>query len=195
MADRLWTWIAIGGDIPEDKIPELAGRLDYEGFDDGNVSIPKDAAGWEALLSGSEGSTVECSANEVAWGTFEELEAFCSENGIAFLRRTDPKYKYSGEYVWRNVPGVEDGECSCDAEGYETLEVDHLKALLKILEIARKPEEAALHTNEKDCLVSDFVKEVLKTGKVPKKYLDPIKYLQDKLASNTAPTVPPIRIV
>ncbi len=80
MADRVSARIMIGGSLPRSSLQDLKQlcddedlRVDWEGepFDPGD--IPSDAP-------------VDLMAHQVAWGCFEDLEQFCRDHGLAYVR-------------------------------------------------------------------------------------------------------------
>lgn len=79
MADRVPATIRLGGALPRALLPDLLDILSAEALttEDGGAfeedHIPADAA-------------IEFSASEVSWGRFEQLEDFCLEHHLPFVR-------------------------------------------------------------------------------------------------------------
>ena len=80
MADRVSASITIGGTLAAALLPNLLAAIDYEGL----------STGWDgepfAADQLPENGPLRLMAHEVAWGRFEELEAFCIANGLPFTR-------------------------------------------------------------------------------------------------------------
>jgi len=96
MADRMGAEISIGGRIQRASLELFAEALSSESFDDTNVD---DEVGSLAALA-DLGEHFGGHAYEVAWGEFPELEAKCRELGLTYVRTSEPKYEYNGEYVY-----------------------------------------------------------------------------------------------
>ncbi len=80
MADRVSASITIGGTLSAGLLAELAlvieserVGIDWEGTPFDPCVLPKD-------------DSLRLMAHEVAWGRFEDLEAFCIENALPFAR-------------------------------------------------------------------------------------------------------------
>lgn len=86
MADRVSASITIGGTLPAALLPELLDLIAFEGLSTEWDGEPFDAA----ELPTDE--PLRLMAHEVAWGRFEQLEAFCAEHGLPFAR-------WSGAYA------------------------------------------------------------------------------------------------
>ncbi|MDJ0277686.1 hypothetical protein QLH51_12850 [Sphingomonas sp. 2R-10] len=80
MADRVSARIAIGGTLPRSLLDDLKQhiddedlRVDWEGepFDPENLPVD---------------TPLDLKAHEVAWGYFEQLEQFCRDHGLAYVR-------------------------------------------------------------------------------------------------------------
>jgi hypothetical protein len=80
MADRVSASIAIGGTLPRDLLPALAELIAHEGLSTEWGGEPFD------LAQLPDDGPLALMAHEVAWGRFEELEAFCVEIGLPFAR-------------------------------------------------------------------------------------------------------------
>lgn len=101
MADRVSASITIGGSLPAPLLPDLVNVIAGEGlstewdgppFTDGD--LPTD-------------DTLMLMAHEVAWGRFEDLEAFCQANALPFARWSGA---YSGEWSAERVVFTGSGE-------------------------------------------------------------------------------------
>lgn len=80
MADRVSAQITIGGKLPASAVPDLIESIQAEG-----LSMEYDGAPFEpGELVGGEALTL-C-GHEVAWGTFNVLEAFCRTHRLAYSR-------------------------------------------------------------------------------------------------------------
>lgn len=80
MADRVSASITIGGALPSVLLPDFITLIEQQGLStewDGEPFTASDLAGNAAL---------DLMAHEVAWGRFEELEAFCVNNALPFSR-------------------------------------------------------------------------------------------------------------
>ena len=80
MADRVSASITIGGTLPAALLPVLLATIDFEG-----LSTEWDGEPFTADQL-PENGPLRLMAHEVAWGRFEELEAFCIANGLPFAR-------------------------------------------------------------------------------------------------------------
>lgn len=80
MADRVSASITIGGILPAALLPGLLALIAREGL----------STEWEgepfAADQLREGEALHLMSHEVAWGRFEDLEAFCIANGLPFAR-------------------------------------------------------------------------------------------------------------
>lgn len=86
MADRVSASITIGGDLPAALLPELLDLITFEGLSTDWDGEPFGAA----QLPTDE--PLRLMAHEVAWGRFEQLEAFCIKHNLPFAR-------WSGAYA------------------------------------------------------------------------------------------------
>ena len=80
MADRSSASITIGGAMPATTYDELAEIIAAE-----RLSIDWDEAPFEPE-DRTEGAPLRLHAHDVAWGRFDELEAFCVARGLPFAR-------------------------------------------------------------------------------------------------------------
>ena len=80
MADRASASIIIGGHLAAEHAAAFVAAIQAE-----DLSLDYDGTGFEAneLISGEP---LMLYAHEVAWGTFNILEAFCREHRLAFCR-------------------------------------------------------------------------------------------------------------
>lgn len=86
MADRVSATITIGGDVPADRLLDLAAIINGEG-------LSTDWDGEDFTLSQLvPGHSLTLMAHEVSWGRFEELEAYCQAEHLPFVR-------WSGAYA------------------------------------------------------------------------------------------------
>lgn len=86
MADRVSATITIGGSLPADQLLELAAIIIGEG-----LSTDWDGEDFSTSQIVPE-SSLTLRAHEVAWGRFEDLEAFCIAEHLPFVR-------WSGAYA------------------------------------------------------------------------------------------------
>ena len=80
MADRVSATIRIGGTLAHVHVPDLIAVIEREGVStdwEGTRFSPADLERSEPLL---------LMAYEVAWGIFRELEPFCRDHGLAYVR-------------------------------------------------------------------------------------------------------------
>lgn len=80
MADRASASILIGGVLAHDLVDPLIETIAREGGFAGWDETPIDAAALESI------GPLEVCGYDLAGGVFDELEAFCVENGLAFVR-------------------------------------------------------------------------------------------------------------
>ncbi len=79
MADRVSVTIRIGGVLPRVHLAEFIAAVEEEALTD-----PLGEYFTEALITSL--APLELSANDVAWGRLEALEAFCLAHGLPFER-------------------------------------------------------------------------------------------------------------
>lgn len=80
MADRVSATITIGGNLPADQLLEFATVIHGEG-----LSMEWDGEDF-ALSQLVPDSSLTLMAHEVAWGRFEDLEAFCAAENMPYVR-------------------------------------------------------------------------------------------------------------
>lgn len=80
MADRVSASIALGGGITAARLPELTDLVNAEGLSTEWDGEPFDPAQL------TPGEPLQLYAHEVAWGMFEELEAWCREHHVPYIR-------------------------------------------------------------------------------------------------------------
>lgn len=101
MADRVSATITIGGALAQAKLPELLDEITAEGL----------ATDWDGepftLDELPTDAPLRLMAHEVAWGRFEELEAFCVREALAFTRWSGA---YSGQWGAERVVYTGTGE-------------------------------------------------------------------------------------
>lgn len=101
MADRVSASITIGGTITAAIYEQLGAIVADEGLSiewDGSIFEPHERV---------EGEPLRLCAHEVAWGRFEDLEAFCAEQRIPFARWSGA---YPGEWDPERVVFTGSGE-------------------------------------------------------------------------------------
>lgn len=101
MADRMSATITLGGVIAQAKIPDLLDAIAAEGL----------ATDWDGepftLAELPADAPLRLMAHEVAWGRFEELEAFCVREALPFARWSGA---YSGQWGAERVVFTGAGE-------------------------------------------------------------------------------------
>lgn len=80
MAGRVSASITIGGSLPRAMLSELVGTIQSEGL---STEWDDEAFTCEQLI---EGEPLMLMAHKGAWGRFNDLEAFCARNHLAFAR-------------------------------------------------------------------------------------------------------------
>ena len=80
MADRVSAQITLGGKLAGSAVPELIAAIEAEG-----VAPDYEGTQFEAADL-FNGEPLTLCASEVAWGTFNVLEAFCRTHGLAYRR-------------------------------------------------------------------------------------------------------------
>lgn len=101
MADRVSASITIGGALPSVLLPDFITFIEQQRLStewDGEPFTASDLAGNAAL---------DLMAHEVAWGRFEELEAFCVKNALSFSRWSGA---YPGQWGAERVVFTGSGE-------------------------------------------------------------------------------------
>ena len=113
MADRVSATITIGGNLPAARLLDLAAIINGEG-----LSIDWDGEDF-TLSQLVPGASLTLMAHEVAWGRFEDLEAFCTDEHLPFVRWSGA---YSGQWGAERVVFTGDG----DATSFTADEEDRL---------------------------------------------------------------------
>lgn len=135
MADRVSASITIGGALPSALLPDFIALIEQHCLStewDGEAFTPSDLTGNAAL---------ELMAYEVAWGRFEELEAFCVKNALPFSRWSSAypgqwgaeRVVYSGSGEPRSYAADEDdyiliGRCTTERLGDFAAIIAHFDA-------------------------------------------------------------------
>jgi len=113
MADRVSASITIGGNLPAALLPAFVGIIQNEGLStewNGEPFNPSELP---------QGEPLRLMAHEVAWGRFEELEAFCLENALPFARWSGA---YPGQWGAERTVFTGTGE----PQGYAADEDDYI---------------------------------------------------------------------
>jgi hypothetical protein len=178
MADRLSTEIWIGGDIPEQLVPELCEliRAENVALDWGACSFqPQTVA--DLLAPVPNGETLRLCDEQAAWGCFQELEKFLQQHRIAFRRRCEGRYECEPQLV-EYRPGYELVELETNAGGYPVVLALDLVPVRHLL-------EAALETADgrPDSRTLSLVETALKTlrAQLPRELppLEPLRVVPD----------------
>lgn len=135
MADRVSASITIGGTLPSALLPDFIALIEQQCLStewDGEAFTASDLTGDAAL---------ELMAHEVAWGRFEELEAFCVRNALPFSRWSGAypgqwgaeRVVYSGSGEPRSYAADEDdyiliGRCTAERLGGFAAIITHFDA-------------------------------------------------------------------
>lgn len=80
MADRVSASITIGGKVTKEQCAELTTMIEAHDLRtewDGDVFTPDQIV---------QGKPLALYAHETPWGMFDDLEQYCSDNGIAYIR-------------------------------------------------------------------------------------------------------------
>ena len=110
MADRVSAQITIGGSLPASAVPSLIAAIQDEGLSteyDGESFEPSKLVG---------GCPLTLCAHEVAWGTFNILEALCRTHRLAYSRWHGACSGAwgSGRSIYRGVHETREGEEGVD---------------------------------------------------------------------------------
>jgi hypothetical protein len=101
MADRVSVSITIGGALPSALLSDFIALIEQQ-----RLSTEWDGAAFTASdLTGN--AALELMAHEVAWGRFEDLEAFCVKNALPFSRWSGA---YPGQWGAERVVFTGSGE-------------------------------------------------------------------------------------
>ncbi len=103
MADRVSATITIGGNLRGEQLLDLAAIINGEG-----LSIDWDSEDF-TLSQLVPGTSLTLMAHEVAWGRFEDLEAFCAVEHLPFVRWSGA---YSGQWGAERVVFTGDGDAT-----------------------------------------------------------------------------------
>ena len=117
MADRVSATITIGGSLPADQLLEFAAVINGEG-------LSTDWDGEDFTVSQLvPDSPLTLMAHEVAWGRFEDLEAFCMAENLPLVRWSGA---YSGQWGAERVVFNGSGDpASFAADEEDRILVDH----------------------------------------------------------------------
>ncbi len=133
MSDRFATQISIGGKIPRKVAEELCGVISSEGLSLGWDGEPFEPKKPEDLVEADKDTGLTLYDVERAWGSFDDLEEFLVEHGIAFDRSHEPKYEYDGELVMFR-PGMRVAEVfTADTSGKILVRAEELQNVIKLL--------------------------------------------------------------
>ena len=80
MADRVSASITIGGKVTKTQFAELTTMIEYHDLRtewDGEVFTPDQIV---------QGAPLALHAHETPWGMFDDLEQYCCDHGIAYIR-------------------------------------------------------------------------------------------------------------
>lgn len=92
MSDRMWAMIWVWGRLPVSLLDD---------FCEAALDIDPDAV----RHASDEGLPLELEDEEAPWGEFDELERFCREHGLGYLRHSDAKYEHDACMQWRPSGG------------------------------------------------------------------------------------------
>jgi hypothetical protein len=112
MADRVPASITIGGTVPATILADLIQIIKDEGLS----TDPDDQEFQPSALT--HGEPVTLYANEVPWGSFDLLEPFCHQHGLAYSRWSAG---FAG--VWGSLRSIYKGQAA-NGEGNDTEEYD-----------------------------------------------------------------------
>jgi hypothetical protein len=142
----------------------------------------KEFATYDARINAQEAQTVGepyfVSNSNARHGEFRDLEDFCRDNSLSYVRYTSSDGgDISSALVWW-VPGMKEPEFKCtNSEGEVTVPLVNLQEIFSSVEIVcshELPKALPLLLNSEYEGVKAFVKDTLQRGGVP----DPYEYLK-----------------
>lgn len=158
MSDWFGATILIGGQLPVKELPSFIAAL--------NLDVPfpqtiKEDLGHKEFmeqLKEIEGvddglplihynGSLRFYVAQARWGRFENLEEFCVENNLSYIRNSDSYDEYLPEVEWW-TPGMEAKETLiCDNEQQVTIRTEYIRDMM--IEIENfNPKEAPLYISE-----------------------------------------------
>lgn len=131
MADYMAANIKIGGPVTPELVERLAAAAESQG-----VTIVGDPDSNESLVERilfwiDPGHTsVVFEDDEARYGEFEDLEKFCRDNGLSYVRHNDGKYELNAEFAWWK-PGMP-APATCESNNNEDvlLRADAIRDIL-----------------------------------------------------------------
>jgi len=147
MSEHLSAEIWIGGNIPESLVPELCAAITAEGvaleWGEGSFA-PKTVQDLNtSLRENDQGERLLWLCDEQAsWGSFESLERFLREHGVAYSRRSEGRYEYDPELV-EYRPGRGEVSLATNVAGCPVVLAKDLTPVAHLL-------DAAIELGEKD---------------------------------------------
>jgi len=165
MADNAWAEITIGGNLIAEKVGDLTKILNNEcGY-----LLEEDKTLNDHLYQGN----LYFENSEAANGEFKELEEFCKENKLSFIRTSDAFYN------WLN------------SNNRAIITVNTIKEILEVLKSIPTIEEAPLYINEND------EKGILSKYLLEHRKVDPVAYMKKRIEDlcPTVPELPPFKII
>lgn len=127
MSDRMAAAICVGGKIKRCDLSSLAEAIIEQSFDDFESSEIDEVVADLTLLA-DNGEYFEGQDYEADWGEFVGLESKCQQLGLTYVRTSEPKYEYNGEYVYFS-PDTGDLAWQRDAAGHIVFTADELENL------------------------------------------------------------------
>jgi len=135
MADRFPAQIEIGGPITPDHLQDLFTLARDENctfnFDE---SITPFATFLDHIR---KHQTLTLTDAEACYGTMEEIEQFCREHRLTFVRHSDGRYEWNAELAWWS-PQTGEGSCPSDQNRRVLIAVTDIARSLKKGSPARK---------------------------------------------------------
>jgi len=187
MSDSAWANIEIGGRLPKRLLPDFMDALKNNFNDDVKL---------DDFIRKGDG-VLEFEDVEARNGEFRELEIFCHNHNLSFIRERASCGGDQAVLVWWE-PGMTDAFYRyLDENGGRITQDANIESMLESIDKALKilkgdPERAVLIMNSKDNTQKEFAKHILNEGKV-----DPYKFFKEFFKSNNEEleTVPKFEII
>jgi len=138
MSEMFYGRINIGGELPEDKVPEFLKAIQEDtGITYGTLDrIPK------------EEETLLIEDSEARNGMFNNLETWCQDNGLSYIRISSACDVYSAETVWW-VPEMKEPMEVFNTQDQEPyIRKSDLEDILSFLDKVKDPKNASLLIND-----------------------------------------------
>ena len=168
MGVRVYAEIHIGGNLPLSKFKDFMEKVDYARrlvWTEKDFKSPQEATKWlKKELAEYDDGYVSVTAPDVNYGEFEDLEHYCRNNGLSYIRHNEGEAEFQPKMAWW-FPGMKcPKEQITDSESNAIIKASELKHAIEVIKTF-KPDEAPLNLSD-DTRTDDqfFAQYSLKNG-------------------------------